>query len=249
MIGGRTGGLTDAATVLAAWEASAQAPPAARGAALISAAGLVHDQEAALDLPLGDCAALALGAFVASFGPVADCAAECPGCAESLELPVDLRALPTAAGAVETVRVAGGRALAVRAPTVRELLAAAEHDDPRRSLLAACLRPLEPAVSTAGAAAPDEHMLDAEAEAAVDAAAERLAGAAAVVLVTTCPGCGAEVRVGLDPGELLWEAVSDAAERLLGEIATLAAAFGWTEPDVLALPPGRRAAYLAMAGR
>ncbi len=54
--------------------------------------------------------------------------------------------------------------------------------------------------------------------------------------------------MALDVGALLWERVAQAAPVLLGEVAALARAFGWTEPDVLALGETRRHAYLALAG-
>jgi hypothetical protein len=38
------------------------------------------------------------------------------------------------------------------------------------------------------------------------------------------------------------------ARALLAEVHSLARAYGWTEPEILALSPQRRAAYLEMAG-
>ena len=241
------GALDDPATVLAAWEAGNGEPPLARGAAVLWAAGLVPDRATALDLPVGEAAALEVAAFTSAYGQVADCAAECPGCAESLDLTVDLRAIPSVDASTTTVDVAG-RSFTVKAPTIREVLVAAGVTDPGSSLLAACLREFGSDSSHDGSAI-DAGTLDPDTATVVDAVIERLSGAAATVLVTTCPGCGADVRAGLDPGELLWAAVSAAAHRLLGQVAALAAAFGWTERDVLGLPPRRRAAYLAIAGR
>ena len=41
--------------------------------------------------------------------------------------------------------------------------------------------------------------------------------------------------------------MQDAAPALLRDVATLAAAFGWSEREILALPAVRRRAYLQLA--
>jgi len=228
-----SGPLSDPVRLLAAWESGAGSPPVARGAAMVAAAGLVSDAGAALDLPLAACAALVVRTHVEAFGGLVPCAATCPGCAEPIELTLDLTALSDGEPA-RTATVAGG-AVTVRALTTRDLLDAATAEDPRALLLSRCVE----GCGTAAAAVEDE----------VGAAAERLAGAAAVVLRAVCPGCGSPVRFGLDPGLLLWEQVATAAGRLLVEVAELAAAYGWSEPEVLRLSPMRRAAYRELAGR
>jgi hypothetical protein len=248
-----SGLLSDPGRLLAAWEQGASAPPAARGAAVVAATGLVSDESSVLDLPLAVCAALAVHAYVDSFGREVACAATCPGCAELFELVLDLRTLPAvpavpvvpemAPAGVTTVAVAGV-AVTVRALSTRDLIDAATAEDPRALLLNRCLVAVDggagaaEAVETAGAV-----------ETAVEEAAERLAGAAGIVVRALCPGCGTEVRAGLDPGLLLWEQVTTAAERLLVEVAELAAAYGWTESEVLRLSPVRRAAYRELASQ
>ena len=100
----------------------------------------------------------------------------------------------SAAGAARdgSRRGAGRReGLVVRCPTSRDLLAAAASADPTATLLARC-------VTDAGGTAVDPASLAGPRRAAVDAAAERLAGAAAVVLRAGCPACGGEVRVDVD---------------------------------------------------
>ena len=59
-----------------------------------------------------------------------------------------------------------------------------------------------------------------------------------------CPACGAAFREGLDPAEFFWSEIEVEAKRLLIEVHTLAAAYGWREHEVLALSPARRAFYL-----
>ena len=52
----------------------------------------------------------------------------------------------------------------------------------------------------------------------------------------------------LDAGQLLWEEIEARALVLLREVHHLASAYGWSEAQILALTPARRASYLAMAG-
>ena len=62
-----------------------------------------------------------------------------------------------------------------------------------------------------------------------------------------CPACGAAYVADLDVAGFVWAELRASAQRLLGEVDTLARAYGWTEPDVLALGERRRAAYLELA--
>ena len=116
----------------------------------------------------------------------------------------------------------------MRCPTSRDLLAAAASADPTAALLARC-------VTDAGGTAVDPASLAGPRRAAVDAAAERLAGAAAVVLRAGCPACGGEVRVDVDVAALLWQRICVEVPVVLAEVAELSAAFGWSEADVLAI--------------
>ena len=81
-------------------------------------------------------------------------------------------------------------------------------------------------------------------------ASERLEAAdtlADLKLEVVCAACGHRWEAGLDPGDLLWNDVRAQARNLLAQVHGLAHAYGWTEPEVLALSPARRAAYLDMA--
>lgn len=230
----------DGAQLLSAWEAAAALPPAARGAALLERAGYVADLDAALDLPVGEGAALAARLHCDAFGEVVDGLVTCRACATVLDVSVALRALPAAQSEATTVLAPGGRELRVRAPTTRDLLAACERADPARALVSAC-------VSDAAGAPADPDELGEETLGMVDAAAEELAGAAATMVRATCPECGADVAAPLDVGALLWDRVARAAGEALREVAELAAAFGWSETEILALPAVRRGAYLELA--
>lgn len=234
------GRLTDPARLLDAWEAGSVVSGVARDAVLLHACGAVADLDEALDLGLGELSALAVHLHVSSFGDVVEGLLRCGTCEEVLEVPVRLSALPAPAGdGVATVRTSTCPALRVRVPTTRDLLAVAEQPDPAAALLARC-------VTTVAGAAVDVAALPPQARVEVDAAAEQLAGPASVVVRATCPGCGTEARAPLDVPAVLWERVRVAAPRVLEEVAELAAAFAWSEAEVLGLSPARRRAYLSL---
>jgi hypothetical protein len=216
--------------MLAAWEAGLYRGPLDRTLLLLWAGG---EGEDAADLPLPERDRRLLALREGAFGPSLECMATCPGCGARIEVPVDARALanllPRETGAVEI----GRRVVALRPLTSRDLAAA--HDVAPEVLPAFLRRRL----------APDS---DAPAEAAaVEAAIEAQAEAAEMRLALTCPECGTEWRDALDIGAHLWAEVEAAALRTMAEVAELARAFGWSEPQVLALSPARRSVYLSLA--
>ncbi|MCR6492646.1 hypothetical protein [Cellulomonas sp. P24] len=263
-------GLRDPAALLTAWELAGQAPPSARAAVLVHRAGLTGSLDEALDLDVGTCAGLALQVYRDTFGEVVDAVVECPGCGERMEagLPTDGGSggpgSPGGPGQLGRERTVG--AWVVRAPTARDLVLIAERAErdglaaARDELLRRCVRPAAVrggevrggGVSGGdGAGAVGRRVAGPEASelAVIEAAAEELAGAAVLVSVVTCPECGTAVDVSFDAGAMLWDRVAAAAPELLADVASLARAYGWNETEVLALPPVRRRAYLALADR
>lgn len=75
---------------------------------------------------------------------------------------------------------------------------------------------------------------------------ETLDPGASVSFALDCPQCATRWQAPLDVGEMVWQKVRAAAERVLLDIDVLARAYGWTEREVLRLNPLRRAAYLQM---
>ena len=68
------------------------------------------------------------------------------------------------------------------------------------------------------------------------------------MLALQCVACGHAGEAQLDPGALLWDEIDARARVLLGEVHRLASAYGWSEAEILALGPARRASYIAMVG-
>ncbi len=87
-------------------------------------------------------------------------------------------------------------------------------------------------------------MLPDEALDAVSRQMEALDPGASVSFAVDCPECATRWAASLDVGQLVWQQVRTAAERLFLDVDALARAYGWTEQEILSLSPSRRAAYL-----
>jgi hypothetical protein len=237
--------LRDAGALLTAWETAASVSDVARAAVLVAHSGAVSI-DGVLDLSLASCARLAVSAYIDAFGAEAECTCICAACGEMIDIPLDLRDFDrTAPSAEDVVPIeSGARTLVVQSLTTRDLLVAAGSPDPESELRRRCVRDVD------GQALPpaDLAALGVDDLTAVDAAADRLAGLASILLRMRCPGCGEDTTASLDPGVLIWERVAATAPLLLAEVAALARAFGWSEDAVLALGTARRRAYLELSG-
>jgi hypothetical protein len=89
--------------------------------------------------------------------------------------------------------------------------------------------------------------LDAGARAAFARAIAEDDPLAEVLIDLACPECGEAFVADLEVAGFVWAAVRAHAQRVLGEIDVLARAYGWTEPDILALSEPRRRTYLRLA--
>jgi hypothetical protein len=184
------------------------------------------------DAPVADLDARLLALRAATFGPLLEAVAACPGCELELELELDARAMAARGCAGAAGTAPGG----FRLPTARDLEAVAAEPDPERAreLLASRCAPgreLTPA------------LVDEIAAAIADA--DPLGGSR---LALTCPACGREWVETLDVAWLVQVEFANAGARLAAEVHELASAYGWTESEILALPPRRRARYLELVG-
>jgi len=215
------------ADLLAAWEA---ALPRSRRERALVLAGVVSDRAGLEDLPLGQVDALLLDLREHCFGPLLDCLVTCPDCGEELDATVgvcELR-LPTTQRGDEEVRVGGGR-LRVRPVTTRDLRLTGD----RGSLVRRCVV---------------EGEVDDEALDRVEGVLDGLDPQAAPTVDLDCPTCRASWTAPFDVAEFVWQEVDRTARRTLHDVQALASAYGWREPDVLALTAVRRRYYLESAG-
>ncbi len=196
------------------------------------ALGIDRDEAAARDW---DDAQRELLRFSASRTGRVDAVASCPHCAAmvDVEVPVAAMALDDDV-AVLAARRAGRNHGALRVPTVGDLVDAAALGTPEeaQALLA----------ERCGLGEVDPEEWDA-AITDLDESHPLLAPSCAVA----CPDCGEQFEATLDPVELCWAAVDAAAAEVIDDVVALASAFGWSEADVLAVPPRRRAMYRRLA--
>lgn len=92
--------------------------------------------------------------------------------------------------------------------------------------------------------APDP--LDGAALDRIGAAFERADPAASIVIAIACAQCGHRFRSAVDVALLVEPALARLGEGLLRDVDSLAAAYGWSEEQILALPSGRRRRYVAL---
>jgi hypothetical protein len=223
--------------LLDVWETGERRSPLDRALLLLAAASPEATWEELAALPIGRRDAALLDLRERLFGGQLPFYAACPACGEHLEFTGSTRALAQRPPSSDTVEVAlAGRSVTVRQPDSRDIAAVARLRgvDAERALIARCL-------------------VDDDLEALGDDDLERIATALAdadpqahVWFDLTCPACGARWPAAFDVASLLWTEVQAQARRILVDVDTLARAYGWSEPEVLALSARRRSTYVAM---
>lgn len=216
--------------LLAIWEHGATRHPLDRALLLYAQArpDLAPGQLA--DRPLGERNAALMRLRWSSFGPRLMLWLDCPSCGERMEFELMAEQLPAMLPPPESVAVGGQH---YRCPTSRDLAqiaGGADVDTAARQLLQAC-----------GARPGMASALYAEVERAIEAADPW----ADLAMEFRCPSCTHVGEASLDIAAYLWEEIDCKARRLLDDIHLLAQAYGWSEPEILALSDSRRSAYLA----
>ncbi|HXO72815.1 MAG TPA: hypothetical protein VN838_27985 [Bradyrhizobium sp.] len=224
--------------LLALWERGASRHALDRSALLCARARPELPVDAIADLPLGEITASVLRLREAWFGKRIRAHVNCEHCGERLELIVSVDDLLQTDGPVSRdVEAAGVRC---RLPCLRDLAAVVgERDAARgaRQLLDRCLLD-----AGGGGASALSDMALREVEDALEAADPN----ADLAFDLCCEACGHVGMAQLDAGAVLWDEIDARARTLLGEVHLLAAAYGWTEREILALGAERRASYLSM---
>jgi hypothetical protein len=226
--------------LLSLWEAGQVRHPIDRALLLCAWARPDIAADRFAGLPLGVVNAGLLKMRAALFGPRVELQVECEHCGELLEIPLDLAELTPSASEQESdveIDVDGFR---FRLPASRDLAAIAYELDAE----AAALRLLDACC----VARPDGVAATAEVMARADDQLEVADPLADPRLDVECPACGRHLDAALDPGVLLWDDLQAYARSVLGQVHSLARAYGWTEREVLSLSPRRRAVYLEMSG-
>jgi predicted nucleic acid-binding Zn-ribbon protein len=230
-----------AGTLLQLWERTVDLGPVGRALGLAEAAGA--DPDRLRSAPYGQTSARVLDLRESLIGPDLAATAGCPDCGSRVEFTMPLADLkgPFPRSQESSLNL-GGYDVRWRPATPEDLLEAAAASDPEATLRRRCLR----ATTAAGESVDPVSLPDAVADAAGDAMsfADPLAD---VQVQLTCPDCGVAFDADLDLASFVWTEVEARAKRVICEVDVLARAYGWTEPDVLALSEARRASYLRMA--
>lgn len=210
------------------WDAGARASPWKRAALLLEFA---WPGAGVMQWPVGLANARLLELRAALFGASWNCVADCPACAKVAEVRLDIGAMLAAVPAAPACEWHALEGVRFRLPLLGDLAAlSAGQGGNGASLFAAVTEPQAPAAARAAIA---RELLELDPLAAID-------------IVVDCPSCGRRWRAAAELGNMLWSELSALAQRLLGEVARLAFAFGWSETQILALPAARRQRYLDM---
>lgn len=235
--------------ILAAWERAGGAHPVDRALTLLAYAMPGAGRDVLAGLTLGRRDRLLLELRCRTFGERLRVRPQCLCCGERLEFELTWNELCAVLdGGAERgpvdVQVDGFR-VQLRLPDSFDLAAAAQADGPnaaRRTLFERCVT----AASRDGEPAAAETLPDS----LIGAAAAALGEAdpwADVSIDLSCPSCGHAWSADLDAAAFLWTELAARAERLLFDVHRLASAYGWSEAQILALPPARRELYVQMA--
>jgi len=231
--------LSDAG-VLASWEDAAAARTAVRPARMLAPA-LEGSPEDVERWPVGQRDAALLDLHAATFSPTLTAVAACPKCDDELEVVLDVADVraPHATGDDRHELRIDERTVVYRLPTTADLAAIVSEPDPRAALATRCVTAVRG--RRGGVTALPDGWVDAMSEAMAERDPQ-----AELDLALTCPSCRHGWTSVLDVGDFVWRTLERRAQQLLADVATLAAAFGWSEDDVLALSPARRRFYLEM---
>ena len=236
------------ALALTLFEDAAQLSPLDR-AVRIAAASTGTSADTVADWPVDARDRTLIAARAAAFGRHADLVADCPACGTRTETCVDLADL-LATTETDPWLDWNGKRLALRTPTSRSIAAAAATG---ADLVATCVDladlslPSTPPHRSSRAKSRDLKVENKVAWPDPTTIADRLLAARPLLdirLALTCPDCSAAFAPRFDITACLWADITVSAGRLLNEVDTLARAYHWSEAEILALSPWRRAAYL-----
>jgi hypothetical protein len=242
-----------ASELLETWERGVDQHPVQRALLLLEAACPDLSPQDLARLSLAERDARLLELRERTFGSRLASLAACPVCAARLDaglLAQDLRASLAAPTAADYLVSASGYRIRFRLPNSQDLLAILPSRDAaaaRRTILERCLLSFDrgPESAVESGDNPDEAFPPAVLE-AVAHGLEALGDQADLQLNLTCSACGHTWEASLDFPAFFWAEITAWARRLLVEIHTLAAVYGWREADILALAPGRRQIYLEL---
>lgn len=232
--------------LLGVWEQATGKSPVEQSLALLKIACPETPAQDVLNWTIGqrDGALLTLREW--TFGTQLNSLALCSACGEQLELAFETGAIRVATEGLnnETFTVSSeDHTVTLRLPVVGDLLLiqSATAEVARRVLLERCTLEIQCAGKAVTMSDWPEKL-----EAAAVAAMAQNDPQADIQLALHCPHCGHDWQANFDIVAYFWDEINAWAIRLLREVHVLAANYGWSETDILALSPTRRQLYLEM---
>lgn len=245
------------ANLLKVWESGVPSSSTMRGLLLLGLACPQGTADELMHTRIGHRDAQLLSLRETLFGPHLACLLDCPTCGQPIELDFavdDVRANHAAPDDVCEIKADGGT-LRFRLPCSADLLALEAQGDTahpahaERWLLSRCWLPAPDDAAATGmpmAMAPPDWRDD-QVQAAVEAMALR-DPQAEVLLDVVCPACQAPSSHLFDIVGHLWRELDHWARGMLRQVHAIAARYGWSEADILAMGQARRRAYLDLIG-
>jgi hypothetical protein len=242
--------------IIRVWELGQRHNSTEQAVATLAAAFPEKSGDELWRLSLGQRNACLLAVRERLFGPELEAFTECPDCGQQLEFSLSSNELSSSelrsTAPVETSDMefnfeSEGYKLRFRLLNSVDLKAAADSGDVSTAvklLLERCVLQAhreEAAISVAELP-----------EAVVEQLAAQLAAydpQAEVQIDLACPGCGFKWRAPFDIASFIITEIGACARRLMGEVHTLARAYGWSEQAILAMSGRRRQYYLEMLGQ
>jgi hypothetical protein len=237
--------------LLTAWERGLALPPGDRPLALLSALDGDRSVERWVEeLPLGDRDSRLLELREWAFGPRLAAVVPCASCGAELEFAFETEDVRTSTSPTPRDRnlrlFVEDIEIQYRLPdsiALREAAQAPTLEAARRAVLRRCI------LSATRKGAPFEsEALRGELVERLEDAMEGHDPRADLRIAVSCADCGHMSHAVFDAGAYVWVEVDRWARRLLVDVARLAAAFGWSEPEVLSMSASRRTAYLELIG-
>jgi hypothetical protein len=246
-----------AEALLDAWEQGLGRPPLQQALMLLAAAPSDTPADILPQLSIGQRDSQLLALREQLFGPYLDSSAVCPACGQRIEWRNTVADFVERAGDVDNKVGAiytldcHGYQLQFRLPDSRDIVLAVtdiqasdDGDAAQRMLLSRCLVTASNNGEPCAVTQLPEAVLQTLAE-----TLEQLDPLAEIRIGLECTECAHSWEILFDIASFLCAEVDDWAQHMLRSVSRLAAAYGWSESEILGLSPLRRQLYLGMQER
>ncbi|MBD2729689.1 phage baseplate protein [Nostoc sp. FACHB-892] len=237
-----------ASELLNIWEWGRNQPSWSRAIKLLATACPETSIDMLTQLSLGQRDAMLLTLREWTFGSQLVSQVTCPSCGEVLELNFDVADMRVASLSLEPIEKycleIADCEVSFRLPNSLDMIAITEHKQPEISqeiLLERCI--LE---AVRGGEYLPFQQLPSHVSNAIIAQMAQVDPQANVPIDISCSLCNHQWQSLFDIVAFFWAEINTWGFRVLREVHTLAAAYGWREADVLAMSPRRRQLYLKM---